>query len=119
MNNENNKTEHCISVNGRDIATDKEGYLLNSDDWNTEVAVEIANIEQLQMTDEHWRVVHFVRQFYATYDTSPAMRALVKALQNEYGPEKGNSRYLYRLFSKGPAKIPTKIAGLPKPAKCL
>lgn len=119
MNNEQNHSAMTLSINGRVIKTDKEGYLLNSDDWNLEVATEIANIEQLQMTDEHWQVVHFVRQFYETYDTSPAMRALVKALQNEYGPEKGNSRYLYRLFPKGPAKIPTKIAGLPKPAKCL
>jgi tRNA 2-thiouridine synthesizing protein E len=47
------------------------------------------------------------------------MRVLVKAMANEFGPEKGNSRYLFKLFPKGPAKQATKIAGLPKPAKCL
>ena len=71
------------------------------------------------MTEERWQIVNFVREFYETYDTSPAIRALVKALQQKYGPDKGNSRYLYRLFPKGAAKIATKIAGLPKPAKCL
>ncbi|VEA72950.1 Sulfurtransferase TusE [Serratia rubidaea] len=44
---------------------------------------------------------------------------LVKAMAQKYGEEKGNSRYLYRLFPKGPAKQATKIAGLPKPVKCI
>ena len=44
---------------------------------------------------------------------------LVKAMASKFGEEKGNSRYLYRLFPKGPAKQATKIAGLPKPVKCI
>lgn len=108
-----------IYVNGNEIETDKEGYLLDSNCWTSDIAMHIALLEELDMTEERWQVVNFVRQFYETYDTSPAIRALVKAMQNEYGPEKGNSRYLYRLFPKGPAKIATKLAGLPKPAKCL
>jgi len=47
------------------------------------------------------------------------VRMLVKAMAKKYGEEKGNSRYLFRLFPDGPAKQATKIAGLPKPAKCL
>ncbi|RND26036.1 TusE/DsrC/DsvC family sulfur relay protein, partial [Vibrio cholerae] len=46
-------------------------------------------------------------------------RMLVKAMEKEHGPEKGNSKYLFKLFPKGPAKQATKLAGLPKPAKCL
>ena len=42
-----------------------------------------------------------------------------EAMANKFGEEKGNSRYLYRLFPKGPAKQATKIAGLPKPVKCI
>lgn len=110
---------YSIEVNSTVLLTDKEGYLKNSQQWSMDVAKAIAQIEQIEMTDEHWLVVNFVREFYETYDTSPAIRALVKAMQNKYGEEKGNSRYLYRLFPKGPAKIPTKLAGLPKPAKCL
>jgi tRNA 2-thiouridine synthesizing protein E len=108
-----------IIVNGVEIETDKEGYLRKSEQWNNEVAQHIAYLENIEMTPERWQIVCFVRDFYITYDTSPAMRALVKALQQTHGPDKGNSRYLYRLFPKGPAKIPTKLAGLPKPAKCL
>ena len=75
--------------------------------------------ENIDLTEAHWEVVRFVRAFYEEYETSPAIRALVKAMANKFGPEKGNSRYLQRLFKKGPAKQATKLAGLPKPAKCL
>ncbi len=58
---------------------------------------------------EHWEVVRFVREFYLEFNTSPAIRMLVKAMANKFGEEKGNSRYLYRLFPKGPAKQATKL----------
>ncbi|MGK0372788.1 MAG: tRNA 2-thiouridine synthesizing protein E, partial [Glaciecola sp.] len=88
-------SNHSIIVDGEELQTDKEGYLRNSAQWSEDVAQHIADIENIEMTEERWQVVRFVRDFYSTYDTSPAMRALVKALQNTYGPEKGNSRYLY------------------------
>lgn len=111
--------EYHLNITAGAIATDKEGYLLDSQLWTPEIAQHIANVEGIELTEERWRIINFVRDFYLTYDTSPAMRALVKALKNQYGEEKGNSRYLYHLFPKGPAKIATKLAGLPKPAKCL
>lgn len=79
----------------------------------------IAENEGITLTAEHWEVVCFVRDFYTEYHTSPAIRMLVKAMANQFGEEKGNSRYLYRLFPEGPAKQATKIAGLPKPVKCI
>lgn len=108
-----------IEFNGREYATDKHEYLANLEDWDPELAAYIARLEDIEMTPAHWEVVHFVREFYQTYDTSPAMRVLVKAVSKSLGPDKGNSRYLYSLFPKGPAKQATRIAGLPKPAKCL
>ena len=105
--------------NGQEIATDAQGYLLDSTQWDVALADEIAQLEMIAMTDEHWQVIYFVRDFYEQFNTSPAIRALVKAMQNKYGKEKINSRYLYRLFPDGPAKQATKIAGLPKPARCI
>ncbi len=105
--------------NNQEIETDKQGYLLNVSDWHQDLAVIIAEQEQITLTEDHWEVVNFVRNFYLTYKTSPAIRALIKALKAEFGEEKANSRYLYRLFPKGPAKQATKIAGLPKPARCI
>jgi len=108
-----------IEYNGVSYDVDKHDYLLNLTDWNDALALHIASLEEIEMSDEHWQVVRFIRQFYIEFNTSPAMRMLVKAMAKEYGPEKGNSRYLYSLFPNGPAKQATRIAGLPKPAKCL
>lgn len=79
----------------------------------------LAELEEIELTEQHWEIIRFVRQFYLEFNTSPAIRMLVKALAQKYGDEKGNSRYLYRLFPKGPAKQATKLAGLPKPVKCI
>lgn len=108
-----------ITVDGKAIPLDKHGYLANLQDWNTAVAQALAVAEQITMTEAHWEVVHFVRQFYVEFQTSPAIRILVKAMAQQLGPEKGNSKYLFMLFPQGPAKQATRIAGLPKPAKCL
>ncbi|WP_372880205.1 TusE/DsrC/DsvC family sulfur relay protein [Psychromonas sp.] len=105
--------------NGQEYPTDPQGYLLDSTLWTRQLAEYIAQLESVEMTDEHWQVVFFVRDFYLEYNTSPAIRALVKAMEKKYGKEKISSRYLYRLFPKGPAKQATKIAGLPKPARCI
>lgn len=83
------------------------------------LGVLLAEQEEITLTEAHWEVVRFVRGFYLEFNTSPAIRMLVKAMAQKYGEEKGNSRYLYRLFPKGPAKQATKIAGLPKPVKCI
>jgi len=104
---------------GREIETDAQGYLKNSTDWDEALAPLLAEQEDITLTDAHWEVVRFVREFYLEFNTSPAIRMLVKAMGQKYGEEKGNSRYLFRLFPEGPAKQATKIAGLPKPVKCL
>lgn len=108
-----------LSLNGIEIATDKHGYLSDHNDWSDQLAEIIAEQEAIELEEPHWEVVRFVREFYLEFNTSPAMRALVKAMAKRFGPDKGNSRYLYKLFPKGPAKQATKIAGLPKPVKCI
>lgn len=108
-----------LNFEGKVIKTDAQGYLKNSVDWHEGLALLLAAQEKITLTDEHWEVVRFVRNFYQQFHTSPAIRMLVKAIAQKHGKEKGNSHYLYRLFPKGPAKQLTKIAGLPKPVKCI
>ena len=108
-----------LSFEGKEIETDNDGYLKESNQWSEALAEVIAEKEAITLSPEHWEVVRFVRDFYLEFNTSPAIRMLVKAMANKFGEEKGNSRYLYRLFPKGPAKQATKIAGLPKPVKCI
>ncbi|AEX51497.1 sulfurtransferase TusE [Rahnella aquatilis] len=108
-----------LEFEGQVIETDAQGYLKDSQAWQEGMAPLLAAEEGIVLTEAHWEVVRFVREFYLEFNTSPAVRMLVKAMAQKYGEEKGNSRYLFRLFPKGPAKQATKIAGLPKPVKCL
>jgi len=108
-----------LVFNEQEIMTDKQGYLINFKDWHSDLAQLIADEDDLVLTEQHWEVIRFVREFYLTYNTSPAIRALTKAMKAEFGEEKASSRYLYRLFKEGPAKQATKYAGLPKPARCI
>ncbi|WP_440876717.1 TusE/DsrC/DsvC family sulfur relay protein [Thalassotalea sp. PLHSN55] len=108
-----------IEFNGQQIETDKQGYLLDHTLWQEDMAPILAKQDDMELLPEHWEVITFVRNFYLTYQTSPAIRALTKAMKAEFGEEKASSRYLYRLFPEGPAKQATKYAGLPKPARCI
>jgi TusE/DsrC/DsvC family sulfur relay protein len=108
-----------IEVNGKSYETDEEGYLVNLSDWSEELANEIAKQESIEMNENHWEVVNFLRKYYEEYQIAPAVRVLTKAIGKTLGPEKGNSAYLYELFPYGPAKQACKIAGLPKPTGCV
>ncbi|MCC6211283.1 MAG: TusE/DsrC/DsvC family sulfur relay protein [Burkholderiales bacterium] len=109
----------AINVAGKSIETDEEGYLTNLGDWSEEVANEIAKAENVDMSQNHWEVVNFLREYYNEYQIAPAVRVLTKAIGKKLGPDKGNSKYLYELFPYGPAKQACKIAGLPKPTGCV
>ena len=100
-------------------AFDKEGFLLKLDDWSPAVAEQIAQNEGIALTAEHWEILELLRGYYREFDASPAMRPLVKYCALKLGADKGKSIYLLRLFPGSPAKIGSKIAGLPKPENCL
>ena len=109
----------AYEVNGKSIEADEEGFLVNINDWNEELAGLVAKDEGVEMTPEHWEVVNFLREYYAEYQIAPAVRVLTKAIGKKLGPDKGNSQYLYELFPYGPGKQACKIAGLPKPTGCV
>ena len=100
------------------IETDALGYLKDANQWNQSIALLIAEKENIELTEDHWQVINYVRQFYQEYNTSPSIRPLVKYLSLVLPKDKSNSLYLQILFPEGPAKQATKIAGLPKPARC-
>ena len=98
---------------------DKEGFLRRLDQWTPEIAHQIASSEGIELTDAHWEIIELLREFYRRFEASPANRALVKFVAQELGPDKGRSIYLMSLFPGSPAKIGSKVAGLPKPDNCL
>jgi TusE/DsrC/DsvC family sulfur relay protein len=108
-----------ITVKEKPFETDEEGYLVNLADWNEDVAAVIAEQEKIDMSQNHWEVVNFLRDYYNEYQIAPAVRVLTKAIGKKLGAEKGSSQYLYELFPYGPAKQACKIAGLPKPTGCV
>ncbi|MDH3692432.1 MAG: TusE/DsrC/DsvC family sulfur relay protein [Gammaproteobacteria bacterium] len=104
---------------GATIETDEEGYITDISLWSRELAIQIATEENIEMDDDHWEVVNFLRNYYEEYQIAPAVRVLTKAIKRTLGADKGNSKYLYELFPYGPAKQACKIAGLPKPTGCI
>ena len=109
----------ALQYNGQVIETDEEGYIQDISLWTRELAEFIAKDENIEMSDDHWEVVNFLREYYEEYQIAPAVRVLIKAIKKSLGTEKGNSKYLYELFPYGPAKQACKIAGLPKPTGCI
>lgn len=108
-----------IEVNGKEIEVDEEGFLTNLNDWDKDVALVLSKQDQLELTDSHWEVIDFLREYYEEYQIAPAVRVLTKAIGKKLGADKGNSKYLYDLFPYGPGKQACRFAGLPKPTGCV
>ena len=106
-------------VDGKTVETDEEGYITSLSDWTPDLAKVIADAEGVDMDEEHWAVVNFLRDYYEEYQIAPAVRVLIKSIKKSMGPEVGNNKYMYELFPYGPAKQACKIAGLPKPTGCV
>lgn len=108
-----------IEVDGKTLEVDEEGFLVNLDDWFPAVADAMAKQDDLTLTDEHWEIINFLREYYEEYQIAPAVRVLTKAVGKKLGADKGNSKYLYALFPYGPGKQACRFAGLPKPTGCI
>ena len=81
---------------------------------------DIAADDNIELTDNHWEIIEFLREFYKQHEISPpSNRLFVKAVREAFNEEKGNSIYLMQLFPGTPAKTACRIAGLPRPTNCL
>jgi tRNA 2-thiouridine synthesizing protein E len=101
------------------LAVDEKGYLLDWNDWSPEVARVMAAADGLVLTEDHWVILKLFRAYFEQYEIEPPMRALVRLVRDRLGPDKGNSRYLYRLFPDGPGTQACRYAGLPRPVSCV
>jgi tRNA 2-thiouridine synthesizing protein E len=108
-----------LNVGGKELTLDEDGYLTDWNEWSKEAAEAFAEKEGIELTDEHWEIINFLRDYFTEYQIAPAIRVLVKEVKAKFGPEKGNLKYVYRLFPAGPAKQACKYAGLPKPTGCV
>ena len=103
-----------IVFNGRPVALNEEGFLVDPTLWNDDLAVLLAKAEEGldQLTDEHWSVIRFIRGHYLEHDNAPMVRAMCKGTGVAL-------KRIYELFPSGPAKGACKLAGLPKPDGCV
>ena len=98
---------------------DANGFLSDSDTWSDGIAQALAAQEGIALTEAHWEVLSLLRDYFAAFGDSPANRALVNYTKQQLGADKGNSLYLMGLFPGSPARVGSRIAGLPKPKNCL
>lgn len=98
---------------GRMLETDEDGFIQDPDQWDRAVAADIAKTEGVDdLTDDHWKVVDFLRDYYLEFNMAPMIRKLCKSTDFKL-------KEIYELFPSGPAKGACKVAGLPKPTGCV
>lgn len=108
-----------FEFNGKTYKVHAKGNLVNLEDWNEALAEFMARRETIDMTDAHWEVIRFLRKFYFQYGITPMVRLLVKHMSQQFGADKFNEAYLYKLFPGGPSRQGSRIAGLPEPQGCI
>lgn len=102
------------------VERNNEGFLADPWAWSANVASDIAAESTIELNENHWEIIHFLRKFYKEHEISPpSNRLFVKAVKDHFGADKGNSIYLMQLFPGTPAKTACRIAGLPRPTNCL
>jgi dissimilatory sulfite reductase related protein len=100
-------------LGGTQIEIDEDGFIQEPAKWNDAIAQDVAKLEQaFPMSEEHWKVVNYLRDYYVKFEIAPPIRMLCK--QTGFDLKK-----IYQLFPSGPAKGACKIAGLPKPTGCV
>jgi len=93
-------------------AVDDQGFFLEPELWSEELVPALARREGIELTDEHWQVIRFMREQWRATGSGPSVRALSKTSGVPI-------KRLYELFPKGPAKAAARLAGIPKPRGCI
>ncbi len=94
-------------------AIDDEGYLVDPFEWSEDVAKEFALEENIQLTEDHWNAINFMRQYYSEHQVAPDVRHVTKHLAEKLGSESRNK--IFELFPYGYVKQACKIAGMKRP----
>lgn len=111
-----NMQNFTMDVKGESILCDGEGYLLDLEAWSEDYVHASAEREELDLHDEHWQVIYFIRDFHVKHGVQAPVRDMVKYFKKNWGKDKGNSRYLHQIFPKGgPQKQGNRLAGVRKP----
>ena len=111
-----NMQTSTVEVDGTEILLDGEGYLLDLDAWSENFVHARAAQEELELTNEHWEVIYFIREFHDNNGVQAPVRDMIKHFRKTWGKDRGNTRYLHDIFPKGgPQKQGNRLAGVRKP----
>ena len=103
-----------IDVDGKSIELTDTGFLANHEDWNESVAAKLAETESIELTDQHWDVIHYLRdEYFNNNGNQPNNRNMLKAMSDKWG-SKVSSKDMYVLFPGNPSKQAGLIGGLPE-----
>jgi tRNA 2-thiouridine synthesizing protein E len=108
-----------LELEGVALTLTESGFLVDANEWSEAVAEALAARSNISLTPAHWEIILYLREYYRTFQHLPNARMFVKAVQKQFGPEKGNSRYLHSLFPDSAVRYACLIAGLSKPPGCL
>lgn len=102
-----------MDINGKQIEIDEDGFLVDPGAWNEDIVKAFAKLEDVaELTEDHWKVINYLRDYYKQFGIAPMIRKLCK--------DTGFTlKQIYDLFPSGPAKGACKLAGLPKPTGCV
>ncbi len=102
-----------LRVNGHEVLTDSEGYLVDLADWSEDFVRAEAAYEGLALTSQHWEVIRFLRSYYEDKMVQANVREIIKHFRKAWGEAQGNNHYLHDLFPRGgPQKQGNRLAGL-------
>ncbi|SFV86909.1 tRNA 2-thiouridine synthesizing protein E [hydrothermal vent metagenome] len=105
-----------MEIEGNNIELDNEGYLTNPDQWQRNVAIELAKIENLELNDEHWMVLNLMRDFYNEEGVIPDVRHIFKQMGVDLDISKKDAKAkLFALFPYGYVQQACKISGMRRP----
>ncbi|MCK5719994.1 MAG: TusE/DsrC/DsvC family sulfur relay protein [Thiomargarita sp.] len=104
-----------LVINENTIEIDAEGYLVEPAQWNKEVAEELARQEEITLTEEHWKILYFMRSYYRDHQVAADVRFVTKYMSEEFGIGKAARNYLFKLFPYGYVKQACKISGMKRP----
>lgn len=102
-----------------DIELDEDGHLRDCRQWSEAVASTLAAQDGIELTADHWWLIHFVREHAQRYGMPPLMRVVIRQMRQQPGHADASSRTLYRLLPDGPIRLACRYAGLPKPESCI
>lgn len=99
-----------------DSLRDNEGYLIQPENWNKDIANTIAKEEGIELNDTYWTALDFMREYYQERNIAPDVRHLIRHLKEKNQCSKKEAKKLvFDLFPYGYVKQACKIAGMKKP----